>query len=343
MKTTLNIRNVLVFFMLFMILLGFSCVNAETQKEVVIYTSLDQIFSEPILKEFEEETAIKVKVVYDTEAAKTTGLVNRLIAEKNNPCADVFWNNEIARTIVLKEMGILTPYVSPNSDDIPAQFKDKDGFWTGFAARARVLIYNTNLVNEKEVPQSIFDLTNPKWKGKFCLANPLFGTTSTHAASLFVKLGDKEAEKFFKDLKENSVVIVPGNSVSRDRVVEGELAVGFTDTDDAWVAISESKPVKMVYPDSSGLGTFLIPNTVSLIKGSLHPDEGKKLIDFLLSKKIEEKLAFSPSMQIPLRKGVKRPSHVPNYGTLKIMEINFEKAALKLKDSSVYLQDLFLN
>ncbi len=203
MRAMLKIRNVLVFFILFMVLWGFSYVNAETKKEVVIYTSLDQIFSEPILKEFEQEFSIRVKVVYDTEAAKTTGLVNRLIAEKDNPCADVFWNNEIARTIVLKEMGILTPHVSPNSDDIPAQFKDKDGFWTGFAARARVLIFNTNLVNEKDAPQSIFDLTNPKWKGKFCLANPLFGTTAPHAASLFVKLGDKEAEKFFKDLNEN--------------------------------------------------------------------------------------------------------------------------------------------
>ena len=316
--------------------------NAAEKKEVVIYTSLDQIFSEPIINEFEKQTGIKVKAVYDTEAAKTTGLVNRLIAEKDNPCADVFWNNEIARTIVLKEMGLLTPYISQNAYDIPFQFKDKDGYWTGFAARARILIYNTNLVSYESAPESIFDLTNPKWKGKFALANPLFGTTATHASALFVVLGDTEGKSFFNALKENNVVIVPGNSVSRDRVVDGELAVGFTDTDDAWVAISEGKPVKMIYPDQSGLGTLLIPNTVCLIKGCPHPDEGKKLIDFLLSKEVEEKLAFSKSMQIPLRKDVKKPSHVPAYDSLAVMDVNFEKAANKLKESSQYLQEIFL-
>lgn len=94
--------------------------------EVVIYTSLDQLFSEPILKDFEQETGIKVKAVYDVEAAKTTGLVNRIIAERNHPRCDVFWNSEIGRTIVLKKKGILAPYISPSSKDIPDQFKDLD-------------------------------------------------------------------------------------------------------------------------------------------------------------------------------------------------------------------------
>ena len=80
-----------------------NCRDKNTEQEqVVIYTSLDKVFSEPILKAFERQTGIKVLDVYDSEATKTTGLVNRLIAEKNNPRADVFWNSEIGRTIVLK-------------------------------------------------------------------------------------------------------------------------------------------------------------------------------------------------------------------------------------------------
>ena len=105
--------------------------------EVVIYTSLDQIYSEPILKAYEQKTGAKVKAIYDVEAAKTTGLVNRLIAEKDNPKCDVFWNSEIGRTLILKEKGVLAPCFSPSARDIPDRFKDKDGYWTGFAARAR--------------------------------------------------------------------------------------------------------------------------------------------------------------------------------------------------------------
>jgi len=100
--------------------------------QVVVYTSLDQIFSEPVLRDFERLTGIKVRAVYDVEAAKTTGLVNRLIAEKKRPKCDVFWNSEIGRTIVLKRKGVLTPYCSPSALDIPPIFKDKEGSWTGF-------------------------------------------------------------------------------------------------------------------------------------------------------------------------------------------------------------------
>lgn len=317
---------------------------AETvkNKEVVIYTSLDQIFSEPILKEFEKQNGIKVKTVYDTEAAKTVGIVNRLIAEKDNPNADVFWNNEIIRTIVLKEKGILAPYNSPSATDIPAQFKDKDGYWAGFAARARVLIYNTKLLSDSDIPESIFDLTKPQWKGRFSMGNPLFGTTATHAAALFLCLGDEKAKAFFDSLKSNGVVVVPGNAMSRDRVADGELPIGFTDTDDAWGAITEGKPVKMIYPDKGGMGTLLIPNTICLIKNSPHPEEAKKLIDFILSREVEEKLAFSLSMQIPLRKEVKRPAHVPSYEAFSVMQVDFEKEAQILPVSSQYLQETFL-
>jgi iron(III) transport system substrate-binding protein len=155
------------------------------QQEVVVYTSLDKVFSEPIFKAFEKETGIKVLDVYDSEATKTTGLVNRLIAEKDSPKADVFWNSETGRTIVLKNKSVLSQYISPSAADIPSTFKDPEGYWTGFAARCRILIYNTTMLKPEDLPKSIFELTDPKWQGKVALAYPLFGTTATHAAALF--------------------------------------------------------------------------------------------------------------------------------------------------------------
>jgi iron(III) transport system substrate-binding protein len=310
--------------------------------EVVIYTSLDQIFSEPILKSYEEKTGITVKAVYDVEAAKTTGMVNRLIAEKGNPQCDVFWNSEIGRTLVLKEKGVLAPYLSRSAVDIPSQFKDKDGYWAGFAARARVLLYNTKLVKEGEAPRSIFDLIDPRWRGKVALPNPLFGTTATHCAALFEVLGNIKAEKYFEQLKYNRVAIVSGNSISRDQVRDGELMIGFTDTDDANIAIVEGKPVKMVYPDKDGIGTLLIPNTVAFIAGAPHREEGKKLIDYLLSREVEEKLAFCPSAQMPVRKGVKTPKGLPGFDEIKAMDVDYEKIAKRMEETGKYLEKLFV-
>ncbi len=335
----LKISTLLLFILILPLLL--TC-STEKKDIVVIYTSLDQIFSEPILKEFESKTKIKVKAVYDTEAAKTTGLVNRLIAEKSNPQADVFWNSEVGRTIILKRKGVLAPYRSPSAKDLPDQFKDKEGYWVGFAARARILIYNSNLVKPEDVPKSIFELTQPKWKEKVALANPLFGTTATHTAALFLALGDERAKEFFENLKENKVVIVPGNSTSKDRVSEGELMIGFTDTDDANIAIQAGKPVGIIYPDKDGIGTLLIPNTVALIKNGPNPENGKKLIDFLLSEEVESKLAFSKSIQIPLREDVKRPSHIPSYKSIKTMTTDFEKIAEQMEKTAPYLQKLFI-
>lgn len=86
--------------------------SQNKQQTVVIYTSVDQIFSESILQQFEQQSGIQVKALYDVEASKTVGLVNRLLAEKDNPQADVFWNSEVSRTIQLKQSGILQPYQS---------------------------------------------------------------------------------------------------------------------------------------------------------------------------------------------------------------------------------------
>ncbi len=118
-----EIRSVIT---LFFILLLVSGCSKEGQKEVVVYTSVDQVFSEPVLKDFEREKGIKAKAVYDVEATKTTGLVNRLLTEKDRPQCDVFWNNEIVRTILLKRKGVLAPYSSSSAEDIPSQFRDKE-------------------------------------------------------------------------------------------------------------------------------------------------------------------------------------------------------------------------
>src|SRR6266446_5114518 len=125
----------------FLLLAGcHSPAGPQASKTVVIYVSEDQVFSEPILKDFERETGIQVKPVFDTEEAKSTGVMNRLLAEKNNPQADVYWANEPVRADVLRQQGISTPYKPAAANEIPDQFKDPDYYWTGFSARARLLL-----------------------------------------------------------------------------------------------------------------------------------------------------------------------------------------------------------
>lgn len=309
---------------------------------VVVYTSVDQIFSEPVLRAYEKESGVRVKAVYDVEASKTTGLVNRLIAEKKRPRCDVFWNSEFGKTIVLKEKGVLAPYRSPSATDIPEQFVDRENYWTGFGARARVLVYNTNLLSESEVPKSIFQLTDERWRGKVAMAYPLFGTTATQMAAMYCSLGIDKTQGYLRALAANDVVIVDGNSVVRDLVAEGRLPLGVTDTDDVNVAYQAGKPVKMIYPDHDGMGTLLIPNTVALIEGAPHGKEGKRFIDYLLSRDVESALSFSESAQMPLREGVKTPPHVPAFETITPMKVDYYRIAEQMAPSARFCQGLFI-
>src|SRR5687767_8451483 len=183
----------------------------EADRTVTVYVSTDRVFSEPVLRAYEKRSGVKVNAVYDTEETKSTGLANRLLAEKARPQADVFWSNEPIRTLVLKSRDVLAPYRSPSAQGIPAALVDSDGYWTGFSARMRVIAYNTKTVNPNDAPQSVFDLIAPNWKGQVAIADPRFGSTSFHVAALYALAGDERMDDFFRRLKANDVRIVDGN------------------------------------------------------------------------------------------------------------------------------------
>ena len=312
--------------------------SRNAQNVVVVYVSEDQVFSEPILRDFEKETGIRVQAVYDTEEAKSTGVVNRLIAEKNNPQADVYWANEPIRAELLRQRGIAATYQSPNAQGIPAHFKDPQGYWTGFSARARVLIVNKSV---QDKPKSISAYTNPAFKGKAVIANPLFGTTTTEIAALFTLWGDDKAKVFLADMKRNSVQTATSNGEAADFVASGQFAFALADSDDAANRMTQGKPVEMIYPDQGAdePGCFIVPNAVVLINGGPHSEAGKKLVDYLLSRETERKLAQSDAAQIPLHEGVETPPTVKKIESIKTMKIDYAVVARKMQEIQQLLKD----
>lgn len=317
----------------------------DGSQPVIVYSALDRPFSEPILKAFEKETGIEIRAVYDTESTKTIGLVNRIRAERNRPRCDVFWNNEIVNTVRLKQEGLLQPCAPPQAADYPQEFRDPDGLWYGFAARARVLIVNTDLVKTGDEPRSIFDLTKPTWRGKVAIAKPLFGTTATHIACLFAALGEERAAKWLADLKANDVQIMSGNRGCAQAVGKGQLHCALTDTDDAMLEIDAGRPVKIVYLDTAPeqIGTLFIPNTLSMVKGCPNPEGAKKLISYLLRAEVEAKLAEGPSAQIPLNKKFTGRTRVKTPTQVKPMNVDLSQAAGLFDQAAKYVEQHFLD
>jgi iron(III) transport system substrate-binding protein len=312
-----------------------SCSDApDARNAVVVYSSVDEIFARPIAERFERATGVQVRLVPDTEETKSTGLLNRLIAEKGHPRADVFWSGDPVRAAILKSEGVSASYRSPQAADLPAVYSDSDGYWTGFSARARVLIYNTRLVPDRQRPTSIMDLVDPRFRGRAAIANPLFGTTSMHAAALFQVLGEERARGFFEQFVMNDGTIVSSNGEVRRRVAAGDFDIGITDTDDFNVAFQEGRPVGVVYPDQDGFGTLIIPNAAVLIANAPHSAAGRQFIDFLLSPETERALAESEAAQMPLRPSVDVPDHVTRVGELRPMTVDYAMLAEELRSLS---------
>ena len=313
------------------------------EEEVVVYAALDREFSEPILQQFEEETDIDVLASYDVESTKSVGLTSQLMLERDRPRCDLFWNNEILNTLRLQKQGVLDVYRSPQADHYPSQFVSADEYWHGFAARVRVLIVNTDLVAAEERPDSIHDLLDPKWQGKVGIAKPLAGTTATHAACLFAAWGEEEATDFFARLKQNAKVL-SGNKQVAQAVARGELAFGLTDTDDAWIERTvNAQPVEIVFPDQAEdqMGALFIPNTLAVIKGGPNAEKARKLVDYLLQAKTEERLAQADGAQFPLHEEATVTSPAAPEEPLKRMDIDFADAMASWDGAMAFLTEAF--
>lgn len=269
-----------------LLLLSIGCKPTLPAKEVVLYTSIDEPVARPFLDAFTQKTGIKVVLKTDTEASKTAGLVETLRAERANPQADVFWNNEPFHTINLAEEGVLAAYDSPAAKDVLAPYKDPQHRWAANGLRMRMIAMAPGVS-----VSAVEDLADPKFKGKVCIANPAFGTTSGHIAALFVKWGPAKAEKFMRDLKANDVRLLGGNSEVVKQIAGGNFAVGLTDNDDVDSMIADGGKLTGVPADlRDHSGALAIPCTVGLVAGAKHDAEAKRLIDYLLSSEVEAKM-----------------------------------------------------
>lgn len=336
------------------VLYGGGCFFPSSKPEVVVYASLDREFSEPILKDFEKQTGIRVRTKFDSESQKTVGLTAQILTESQSRVrCDLFWNNEILNTLRLEEAGLLRS-VSPDQKDLfPTQFRSVDDRWFGFATRARVLIVNTEIVSPENMPDSIYGLLDPKWKGKTAIAKPLYGTTATHAVCLFEKLGETTAKELFSGLKKNDVRILSGNKQVAEDVAAGRFAFGLTDTDDAIIELEKGFSVQIVFPDAKAnqMGTLLIPNTLAVFQNSPNQKAANKLMDFLLTHTVEQRLAAGKSAQIPVRSLGTSPAldstgeilhRLGSLSELKMMEVDFHRAVKQWSLVSDYLKNEFL-
>lgn len=270
--------------------------SRAAREPLVVYCAHDSIYADDVLRDFERATGIPVEVRYDTEATKSLGLQQLIQRERSAPRCDVFWNNELLGTLDLQADGLLEPYQGTGWNRMPEQFRDPEGYWVGFGARLRVWLVNTG---QMAVDQDAIDGMLSLETARVCMAQPMFGTTLTHYAVLEAAWGSDRLQAWHRELRQRGLREVAGNGLSKDLVAAGTCDCGWTDTDDAFLALDAGAPVGM-WPARVDGKTIAIPNSVAIIRGTRQRSAAERLVDFLTSAETELRLARSTARQIPL-------------------------------------------
>jgi iron(III) transport system substrate-binding protein len=226
--------------------------------------------------------------------------------------------------------------------------RDAQGRWLGFAAAYRVLIVNTDVFGPQQPrPRSYRDLTDPRYKGRVGIANPLFGGMAAHVAALFQVLGPDRARRWLSDLKANDCALCGGMADVTKRVASGELWFGITSSIDAHVAVDDGKPVAVVVPDQEPgeIGCMEGFSSVALVAGGPHPKEAERLFRFLMSAKTEEILAAGPAQTVGLlpesvARDVRPPWLPPG---IRAMDVDWAGAAKLYPESIKAIKEILLD
>ncbi len=302
----------------------------KTESDVVLFATLQQETAMPILGAFERGTddAVGVTSRFDEDPAEASTLIQQIIRGDSPPPCDIVWNTGVLETVRLQKLGLLQPRRWTIGSGWPGNCVASDESWCGFAATARVILVNTNLLTDpQDYPRSVLELADEKWLGRCAVGIPTVGNTATHFAVLREQLGRSRTLELLRGIQESALVLRGSRQVAI-AVSAGQAAWGVTDSDAAIVEVELRNPVAIVFPDqdSSQLGTLRIPSTVAVLKGAEHPVSAGVLADYLIEPATEDRLSMGNGSEIPLHRDSKFPSRVLSSGPVRWMNADFEAA-----------------
>ena len=195
--------------------------DAGGDETLVVYSGREEELVEPLFERFEQETGIDVEVRYGDSAE----LAATIAEEGDNSPADVFFAQDPGSLGAVEREGRLAKLPQEALDRVPARFRDPDGHWVGTSGRSRVIAYNTDALSEDEVPDSVFALTDPKWKGKIGIA-PTNASFQAFVSAMLLELGEERTRTWLEGLKANEPKLYEKNTPVVEAVGSGEIELG---------------------------------------------------------------------------------------------------------------------
>ncbi len=303
----------------------------RSSTEVVVYSSLEKELVEPIFQRFTEKTGIQVVLWEPTLVSGD--LLKAVQEEDGRAVCGLVWHVEPVQMGRLRERNLLAAYDWPDTQRFSQWAKSPDGRWHGLAARARVLLLYSPAFKDQtpdQMPGSILDLADPKYRGKAAMADPNSSpTASAHLACLLALWGRERMNQFLGQLRENQVQVFPSEAQTAQQVAEGRCLVALTDSDQAIRQIERGSPVLLVYPDQGEdqMGCLFLPSTIGIIRGAKHPQAARQLANYLLAPEVETQLTNGPAALVPLNYEVTAFCRIRSPDDIKAMKVDFQTAA----------------
>ena len=319
---------------------AFSGCNSGGTDELVVYSGRNQNLIGPLLERYARESGVDIRVKY----ADTGETLATLLEEGDRTRADVFISQDAGALGVLADRGLFAALPEELVAQVEDGFADDQLRWVGLTGRVRVIAYNTEAVPEAEVPDSVFGVLDPKWKGRVGYP-PTNASFIAFVSALRAEFGDERAREFLEGLKANDAQRLDNNILVLNAIANGELDLGLVNHYYLYAELKEQGevPVANHYPglDDDGEGTFVNMSGVAMLDGTEQSDEALDFIEFLLSDEAQEYFR-DETTEYPLSKNVEPIDELPPLDSFRTFAADPAKIGEELESTVEMIKDVGL-
>lgn len=268
------------------LILAFSTTTLAAQKgSLVLYSGRSETLVKPIINQFQKETGIKITVRY----GNTAQIALAIQEEGDKSPADLFWAQDAGTLGAMTKLGVFATLPDPILRSVPEKFRSRDDTWVATSGRARVLAYAPDRVKKAELPKTIFDLTDPKWKGRIGWA-PTNGSFQAFVTAMRLKHGEEKTKDWLTKVKANGALAYPKNTPIIQALAAGEIDIGLPNHYYLlrFKAADSKYPVAQTFFAEKDVANLVLVAGIGQLKTSRHRLEALEFIEYLLSPRAQQ-------------------------------------------------------
>ena len=324
---------------MWILLSGCQFLESETNT-LVIYSGRTEAFMKPIVATFQTQYPdIRVQL----KSGKNNELAATILEEHARPQGDVFISTDQLTHINLSRQGGLQSSVFAGSNAIDPRMRASDNTWYAVTLRARAIMYNSNLVHPEEAPQSMFDLVDPRWRGRIVMADSNNGPMQAHVAAMLTLHGEATTRAWLAGLVANQTTFLGAATDIRKAVGSGEFAIGVVNSYNYELQRRESDGanVGIVYPDQQAgqMGLLINTTTVGVIRGAPNERNAQRFMEFLFAADTQ-RMFTELNLEYPVLPGVAPAIGIPALATFHVADVDMQSCADRAPEAIALMQSV---